>query len=168
MLSDLKNDDLSSDWIVPVIQGFVAQRSLKIEDETISPTDLTLTLVSRRSMKRAGTRYLRRGADEEANVANAVESELIIDVFGHQLAFVQIRGSVPLFWSQHGYRYRPPLVIDKELKDSFPVFKTHMQKLLDEYGKPLVIVNLVNQAGRELCLAQAYLQVRLNSNLSTN
>jgi len=158
MLSDLEATDLSSEWVVPVVQGFVAQRSLIIDAETIAPTNLTLTLISRRSKKRAGTRYLRRGVDEEANVANFVESELIIDVFGHQLGFVQIRGSVPLFWSQHGYRYRPPLVINKELKDSFPVFKNHMEKLLDEYGKPLVVVNLVNQAGRELCLAESYLQ----------
>ncbi|KAI6219537.1 Phosphatidylinositide phosphatase SAC2 [Aphelenchoides fujianensis] len=37
-------------------------------------------------------------------------------IFGHTLSYVQIRGSVPLFWSQRGYRYRPPLVIDKPLK----------------------------------------------------
>ncbi|KAE9549760.1 hypothetical protein FO519_007030 [Halicephalobus sp. NKZ332] len=166
MLSDFKKDEISSEWIVPVIQGFVAQKSLRIEDECVAPTDLTLTLISRRSTKRAGTRYLRRGIDEEANVANFVETELIIDVFSHQLAFVQIRGSVPLFWSQHGYRYRPPLVIDRELKDSIGVFKNHMEKLIEEYGKPLVAVNLVNQAGRELCLAQAFLEHILEMNSS--
>uniref|UniRef100_A0AC34QBH4 SAC domain-containing protein n=1 Tax=Panagrolaimus sp. JU765 TaxID=591449 RepID=A0AC34QBH4_9BILA len=95
MLADLINVQDSAEWIVPVIQGFVAQKNMIIDSEDISSTSLTITLISRRSTKRAGTRYLRRGIDETGDVANFVETELIIDVFGHQLAFVQIRGSVP-------------------------------------------------------------------------
>jgi len=37
-----------------------------------------LTLISRRSVKRAGLRYLRRGIDEEGNAANSVETEQIL------------------------------------------------------------------------------------------
>lgn len=58
-----------------------------------------LTLISRRSVKRAGLRYLRRGVDEEGNTANGVETEQILsDPFWTSSSkihsFVQIRGSM--------------------------------------------------------------------------
>ena len=84
---------------------------------------------------------------------------MIIDIFEHQLAFIQIRGSVPVYWSQKGYKYRPPLTIDKTIDASLPVFEKHMNKLMENYGKPVISVNLVNQSGRELCLAQSHLEV---------
>lgn len=147
-------------WIAPICQGFVCERTVAFETDCV----LTLTLISRRSVKRAGVRYLRRGIDDEADVANFVETELILSVFGHYLAYVQIRGSVPVFWSQHGYRYRPPLIIDKPVDESLPVFKKHINSMLQQYGAPLTIVNLVDQTGRELNLALSYLQHILQMN----
>jgi len=107
MLSEISklNDD---QWIVPVIQGFVQVEQCVIEGEVF-----TLALVSRRSRCRAGTRYKRRGIDEEGNVANYVETEQILSLRQHQISFTQVRGSVPLFWSQPGYKYRPPPRIDR-------------------------------------------------------
>ena len=61
-----------------------------------------VTLISRRSAARAGPRFYSRGIDDAGNVANFVETEVTShydndkNVFSH----VQIRGSVPLFWSQ--------------------------------------------------------------------
>lgn len=48
----------------------------------------------------AGARFLRRGIDDNSNVANFVESELILSTEDHVFSFVQIRGSMPLFWEQ--------------------------------------------------------------------
>lgn len=64
-----------------------------------------LTLISRRSVKRGGLRYLRRGIDENGNTANEVESEqLLSDIAWSPSSkihsFVQIRGSLPVFFSQ--------------------------------------------------------------------
>jgi len=54
-------------------------------------------VISRRSRDRAGLRYQRRGVDEEAHVANFVESESVIRVeregFVNVFSYVQIRGS---------------------------------------------------------------------------
>lgn len=52
-------------------------------------------------------RYKRRGVDTDGHVANYVETEQLIHVHSHTLSFVQSRGSVPVFWSQAGYRYNP-------------------------------------------------------------
>lgn len=74
---------------------------------------LTLLLVSRRSRHRAGTRYKRRGVDENGYVANYVETEQSLIFGNHILSFVQVRGSVPVYWSQPGFKYRPPPQIDR-------------------------------------------------------
>lgn len=120
MLSEIMKlgDD---NWILPVIQGFVQVEQCVIENECFR-----LALVSRRSRFRAGTRYKRRGIDEDGNVANYVETEQILSLRQHQISFTQIRGSVPMFWSQPGYKYRPPPRIDKGQRDAkLDVFQTH-------------------------------------------
>ncbi|CAJ0571375.1 unnamed protein product, partial [Mesorhabditis spiculigera] len=168
--SHLLKDILSSpgeaakDWIVPVMQGHVQSKEIKIDDVEASIPYLSLTLISRRSIHRAGARYLRRGIDQDGNVANFVESELVLYMFGHHVSFVQIRGSIPMFWSQKGYHYRPPLVIGKPVEESMPFYEKHMENLQAHYGKPIVMVNLVNQTGRELELARCYLEHVLRQN----
>jgi hypothetical protein len=98
-------------WTLPIIQGFVQIQQCVIENECF-----TLALVSRRSRFRAGTRYKRRGIDEDGNVANMVETEQILSLRQHQISFTGIRGSVPLYWSQPGYKYRPAPRIDKGMR----------------------------------------------------
>lgn len=61
----------------------------------------------------AGMRYKRRGVDTDGHVANYVETEQLIHVHNHTLSFVQTRGSVPVFWSQAGYRYNPRPRLEK-------------------------------------------------------
>ena len=48
----------------------------------------------------AGARFISRGIDDQSNVANFVESEMIINYEDKIYSFVQIRGSIPLFWEQ--------------------------------------------------------------------
>jgi hypothetical protein len=76
----------------------------------------TISLISRRSRFRAGTRYKRRGVDESGKCANYVETEQIITYHQHQVSFVQVRGSVPVYWSQPGHKYRPPPRLDRGIE----------------------------------------------------
>lgn len=46
-------------------------------------TSVEYTIISRRSRYRAGLRYQRRGIDDDANVANFVETETIMRVEVH-------------------------------------------------------------------------------------
>ena len=61
----------------------------------------------------AGTRYKRRGVDGEGHVANYVETEMLIQCGIHVVSYVLVRGSVPIYWTQPGYKYRPPPIIEK-------------------------------------------------------
>lgn len=46
-------------------------------------------------------------------MANYVETEQILSFGEHQMTFFQVRGSIPVYWSQPGYKYRPPPRIDR-------------------------------------------------------
>ncbi|KAG0711961.1 Phosphatidylinositide phosphatase SAC2 [Chionoecetes opilio] len=101
MLADLiaQEDPKFDVWIVPVIQGFVQTESVPLDvapttpdapQDTQQQDKYCLTLISRRSRHRAGTRYKRRGVDEEGQVANYVETEQIVSYSHHRVAFVLV------------------------------------------------------------------------------
>ncbi|KAL7023542.1 hypothetical protein ACKWTF_012666 [Chironomus riparius] len=146
-------------WTLPIIQGFVQVEQCVIDNECF-----TLALVSRRSRFRAGTRYKRRGIDEDGHVANYVETEQILSLRQHQISFTQIRGSVPLYWSQPGYKYRPPPKIDKDEEETQKAFAKHFDDELDIY-KNICIVNLVEQSGKEKIIGDKYAEqiIRYNN-----
>uniref|UniRef100_A0A7N4V5N4 Inositol polyphosphate-5-phosphatase F n=1 Tax=Sarcophilus harrisii TaxID=9305 RepID=A0A7N4V5N4_SARHA len=171
-------------WIIPIIQGFVQIEELVVnynessDDEKSSPDTppqesscvddiyprFLVALISRRSRHRAGMRYKRRGVDKDGNVANFVETEQLIHVHNHTLSFIQTRGSIPVFWSQVGYRYNPRPRLDKNEKETVVYFSAHFEEQLKIYKKQ-VIINLVDQAGREKIIGDAYLkQVLLFNN----
>ncbi|XP_058043462.1 phosphatidylinositide phosphatase SAC2 isoform X3 [Ahaetulla prasina] len=173
-------------WIIPVIQGFVQIEELVVnynetsDEEKSSPEtpsqepicvdyihpSFLVALISRRSRHRAGMRYKRRGVDKNGNVANYVETEQLIHVHNHTLSFVQTRGSVPVFWSQVGYRYNPRPRLDKCEKETVTYFRAHFEEQLNIYKKQ-IIINLVDQTGREKIIGDAYLkQVLLYNNPS--
>ncbi|KAG8549172.1 hypothetical protein GDO81_022377 [Engystomops pustulosus] len=164
-------------WILPIIQGFVQIEELIVnynessDDDKSSPETppqeatcvddvyprFLVALISRRSRHRAGMRYKRRGVDKSGDVANYVETEQFIHVHNHTLSFVQTRGSVPVFWSQVGYRYNPRPRLDKgEVETNF-YFCLHFNKELEIYKKQ-VLINLVDQTGREKIIGDAYMK----------
>lgn len=89
---------------------------VEIKDCAIRHQPFTFALISRRDWHRMGTRYHCRGIDTNGAVANAVETEqiLIFPATSQQpmrvTSFVQIRGSIPLFWEQRvNIKYKPAL-----------------------------------------------------------
>ncbi|CAL8257086.1 unnamed protein product [Lota lota] len=182
-LIDLQDPEVDF-WVTPIIQGFVQVEELVVnysespDEERSSPETpsqeltcvddihprFTVALISRRSRHRAGMRYKRRGVDTDGHVANYVETEQLIHVHSHTLSFVQSRGSVPVFWSQAGYRYNPRPRLEKGEKETVPFFASHFDEQLRLYQKQ-VIINLVDQGGREKIIGDSYLkQVLLYNN----
>ena len=119
-----------------------------------------------------GTRYRRRGVDDNGDVANFVETEQVWELYAyrpvtlsncvdyialsnvyflavhslrmllffflffswrsvfvlqiictstHNVSFAQVRGSVPVYWSQPGYKYRPPPRLDRGTQEKLMV-----------------------------------------------
>ena len=79
---------------------------------TVNGRDVQLVLISRRGWKRVGTRYHSRGIDDNGQVSNFVETEQIVIAGASKTSYVQVRGSIPLFWEQVvNIKYVPKLVI---------------------------------------------------------
>ncbi|KAK0613372.1 SacI homology domain-containing protein [Immersiella caudata] len=135
-----------------------------------------ITIISRRSIKRAGLRYLRRGIDEQGNVANSVETEQILspadpawDPNAKVNSFVQIRGSFPLFFTQSPYSLKPAPVMQHSPDSNFAALKKHIEGIKRKYGD-LQIVNLVEKHGVEATIGRQYEQSieRLNNEASSD
>ncbi|KAF6818026.1 Syja N domain-containing protein [Colletotrichum sojae] len=128
----------------------------------LRPTEkkFLLTVISRRSTQRAGLRYLRRGIDEQGFVANAVETEQILssaswDKASKVHSFLQIRGSIPIFFTQSPYSLKPVPVIQHSPEANYAAAKKHFERLKSEYGG-LQIVNLVEKHGVESTVGGQY------------
>ncbi|KAJ5085615.1 hypothetical protein N7532_010386 [Penicillium argentinense] len=106
-----------------------------------------LTIISRQSSRRAGTRFNSRGIDDDGNVANFVETEVIFWVApGIAFSYVQIRGSLPIFWEQ-----TPGLIpgqqkieITRSSEATQHAFNQHFETLELAYGA-VHVVNLLSE-----------------------
>ncbi|KAK2462025.1 hypothetical protein APHAL10511_006488 [Amanita phalloides] len=150
-------------YILPLVYG-----TFDLRPAFINGRHMQLCLISRRSRYRAGTRYFRRGIDETGHVANFNETEQVLlvekqpstgaasdDAFAVKLSFVQIRGSVPVFWAEvNTLRYKPDLQI-MDLQETVAAMKMHLKEQVSQYGDQL-LVNLVNQKGHERPVKEAY------------
>lgn len=119
-----------------------------------------VTVISRRSTKRAGLRYLRRGIDDEGHVANAVETEQLLSESNwggskRIYSFVQIRGSIPLFFTQSPYSLKPAPVVQHSAEANYDAAKRHFERLTKEYGA-LQIINLVEKHNVEASIGNEY------------
>ena len=183
-------------FILPVMQGFVGQKSFAFDKHTkeLKPAGsdpegndsklsdskpasegsdkprFLVTLISRRSTKRPGLRYLRRGVDDEGNTANSIETEQILSDekwLGKVFSFVQIRGSIPVFFSQSPYSFKPVPVLQHSQSRNQAAFDRHFKDVASRYGG-VQIVLLVDKHGGEAAIGQQYEQSynELNANVS--
>ncbi|XP_060590495.1 polyphosphoinositide phosphatase-like isoform X1 [Ruditapes philippinarum] len=147
-LTDIFKEEVHPDWVLHLVYGFIAQCNLYIYGKSVY-----VALIARRSNEYAGTRFLKRGANSQGSVANKVETEQIVydtsvtDLHKSKIAsFVQMRGSIPVYWSQDISKMVPKPVIQLDQRD--PYFQTagiHFNKCLYRYGSPVLLLNLVKR-----------------------
>ncbi|KAI4355385.1 hypothetical protein L6164_004165 [Bauhinia variegata] len=141
----IRNSLQNTSWTVALVHGFFKQVKL-----SIAGRDFTLIVIARRSRHYAGTRYLKRGVNEKGRVANDVETEQIVfeDALNERPAqissVVQIRGSIPLFWSQEAspLNIKPDIILSNK-DQNFEATRLHFENLVKRYGNPIIILNLI-------------------------
>ena len=166
-------------YILPVMFGM-----MRISQARVKSALFTLTLITRRSRYRAGTRYFSRGIDEDGHVSNFNESEQIVILNDNSeglggfsggggmqngrpvrdgqevqiLSYVQTRGSVPVYWAEvNTLNYTPRLQI-RGVDTAVRPAQLHFEEQIKLYGENY-LVNLVNQRGREVKVKEAYEQM---------
>jgi len=186
-------------FVLPLMQGFIGQRVFSINKGAENPSNAVLdakqdvesvvdvqkqaqtgetsstnssfllTLISRRSIKRPGLRYLRRGVDNEGDTANTVETEQIVSKASWASnervhSFTQIRGSIPLFFSQSPYSFKPVPVLQHSSEMNHRAFKHHFANMVSRYGN-VQIALLVDKKGGEAEIGRKYEEsiTRMNS-----
>ncbi|KAH6648464.1 SacI homology domain-containing protein [Truncatella angustata] len=105
-----------------------------------------LTVISRLSCRRAGTRFNSRGIDDDGNVANFVETETIYwSPSGVLFSYAQVRGSVPVFWEQSAGLIpgQQKITVTRSADGTQPAFNKHFEELEHSYGA-VHIVNLLS------------------------
>ncbi|EPX71597.1 inositol-polyphosphate 5-phosphatase [Schizosaccharomyces octosporus yFS286] len=131
-----------------VIRGFSGTEPFKLGMQNVR-----LSLISRLSSYRAGTRFLARGVDDDGNVANYVETETILDTPNYSVSFVQVRGSIPIFWEQEGVQmFGQKIDITRSFEATRAAFEKHFSDIIKEYG-PVHIVNLLGTGSGERSLS---------------
>ncbi|KAJ0400082.1 hypothetical protein P43SY_003937 [Pythium insidiosum] len=137
-------------WIIPVISGFVKV----LKKCEVSGLRCDLLFFTRRSCRRVGTRFNVRGIDKDGSVANFAETEMLVVKPNRSIcSYVQIRGSIPLYWDQVAtLKYMPRTryafsggesIVDwNEL-----AFRAHMDDIIQRYGH-ITVVNLIDKVGK--------------------
>ncbi|CAL5348211.1 unnamed protein product [Camellia sinensis] len=159
-------------WTIALVHGHFKQHRLSVFGR-----DFSVSLISRRSRHFAGTRegskedeqqtsYLKRGVNDRGRVANDVETEQIVldeeagSCKGKMSSVVQMRGSIPLFWSQEASRFSPkPDIILQRYDPTYEATKLHFQDLAKRYGNPIIVLNLiktVEKRPREMMLRREF------------
>lgn len=151
-LNDHEREALDrSSLLTSVIRGFVKTLTVPPSSAPLrrSSSNLpsSLTVISRLSSRRAGTRFNSRGIDDDGNVANFVETETIFwSPTGVCFSYIQVRGSVPIFWESSSSLIpgQQKIQITRSAEATQPAFDRHFEHLEVAYG-PIHIVNLLSE-----------------------
>nr|XP_014342484.1 PREDICTED: synaptojanin-1 [Latimeria chalumnae] len=138
------------EWLLRLMCGGVEIRTIYAAHKQAKAC-----IISRLSCERAGTRFNVRGTNDDGKVANFVETEQAIFLDDLISSFIQIRGSIPLFWEQPGLQVGSHRVrMSRGFEANAPAFDRHF-RTLKLYGKQ-IIINLLGVKEGEHMLSKAF------------
>ena len=160
----------ASHILTSAIRGYVHTMVVPASSSPLAAQDThlpsNLTLISRLSCRRAGTRFNARGIDDDGNVANFVETETIYWFpSGLCFSYAQIRGSVPVFWEQAAglLPHQQKIQITRSPEATQPAFNKHFDELELNYGAVHVLNLLSESKIQEVELTERYnLHIRMS------
>jgi hypothetical protein len=166
LLSEFASTVNNQQWVFPVIQGYVHSQQYQYADY------FSIVLISRRCRRYAGPRYWKRGINEIGDVANCVETEQIVlnesksSVSGLYISsYLQIRGSIPMFWSQQSdtYSVKPPVIskvitIVNNIPSTLSTVFRHFGGLILDYGAPIMCIDLTKSKDKDESKLSRYYQ----------
>ncbi|KAG5747845.1 hypothetical protein H9Q70_009487 [Fusarium xylarioides] len=141
----------SSRILTSAIRGFCKTMTIPLSSSPLknlkSGMPSFMTLISRLSCRRAGTRFNSRGIDDDGHVANFVETETTFwSPAGTMFSYAQVRGSVPVFWEQAADLIpgRQKITVTRSPDGTQPAFNKHFEELEQSYGA-VHVINLLSE-----------------------
>ncbi|KAI8929491.1 SacI homology domain-containing protein [Entophlyctis helioformis] len=131
-------------FVLPLICGHVGSTILSLDGPPVA-----IILVSRMNHYQAGTRYWRRGVNQNGHAAMEVETDVLVMYHGGLASFCMIRGSVPLMWSQSGICdpiRRPPIDLSYvRSPESLQAMTRHFEYLMSIYGNKVDVIDMLER-----------------------
>lgn len=143
-------------WLLKMVCGFIEIRRVYGVGEGRM---FQAALFARLSSERVGTRFQCRGVNDSGQCANFVECEQVVFASDpdEEFAFIQLRGSVPVFFEQPGVQVGSHRIkISRSMEACYPAFERHLVSLMRDYGPNLFVLNLLGTKGDENELTAAY------------
>lgn len=143
-------------WLLKIMCG-----SVEIRTVYVGHRQGRAVIISRLSCERAGTRFNVRGVNDDGYVANFVETEQAIYMDSEVVSYLQIRGSVPLFWEQPGVQVGSHKVkMSRGPESSVSAFDKHFMYIKERYGHQAIInllgTSLIGSKEGEAMLSQLF------------
>ena len=139
----------------PIINGFFGTCKGNEYNDNVE-----LFLIARKDIRRSGMRFLIRGSDTEGNIANCVEIEEILIYKENDNyivnSFVQMRGSIPLIWTQEPtVKLNPKIKVNQNFIENYNAFSSHINELIGRYDS-VHCINLIDKKKDQLIIGKEY------------
>jgi len=139
----------------PIINGFFGSCKGNEYNDNVE-----LFLIARKDIRRSGMRFLIRGADAEGNIANCVEIEEILLYKENDNiiinSFVQMRGSIPLLWTQEPtVKLNPKIKVNQNFTENYNAFSIHINELFGKYDY-VHCINLIDKKKDQKIIGTEY------------
>jgi len=139
----------------PIINGFFGTCKGNEYNDNVE-----LILIARKDIRRSGMRFLIRGSDTEGNIANCVEIEEILIYKENDNyivnSFVQMRGSIPLIWTQEPtVKLNPKIRVNQNFIENYNAFSSHINELIGRYDS-VHCINLIDKKKDQLIIGKEY------------
>ncbi|ODV86840.1 hypothetical protein CANARDRAFT_174879 [[Candida] arabinofermentans NRRL YB-2248] len=135
-------------FLITIIRGFS-------QTVTVNENEGLLTIISKQDCKKNGQLFGSYCVDDDGNVANFVETELILTTKEYCLAFVQLSGNVPLFWKLESQLLSTKMEFPKSEDASKHAFGKHFETLIQQHGM-VHVIDALSKKGNQQELSMHY------------
>lgn len=146
-ISDSKRDLFDKGlFYITIIRGFVDQRIIE---------NGKVLIISKQDTKKNGQLFGPVGMDEDGNVANFVETEIVIKFNSLLISYLLVSGNVPLFWKLDSHLISTKLDFTRSIDSSIHTVSKFFETLYYQYGKVLVL-DALSSKGSQPELSQKF------------
>lgn len=132
-----------------LIRGFVQREAFD------NHSDSWMTIISRQDCRKIGPLFGPSCVDDEGNVANFVETELVVYTGENLVSFAIVKGNVPLFWKLDTHLLSTKIEFPRSEDASKHAFNRFFETLCSEYNM-VYVLDALSTKGSQPELSERY------------
>lgn len=136
-------------FYITLIRGFVQRETFQNRSQSC------MTIISRQDCRKIGSLFGPACVDEEGNVANFVETELIIYTGENLVSYSIVKGNVPLFWKLDTHLLSTKIEFPRSQDASKHAFNRFFETLCTEYNM-IYVLDALSSKGSQPELSDRY------------